>query len=149
MPHDDKNQVHDLALDLHHAILHLLRGVREDDQLTGLPPAQLSVLSVVVFGGPRRLGDLAKLEQVSAPALSRVARELEKRGLVSRQPDPKDRRVWWLDATDKARDVMVAARDRRVSRIADALRTLTADDMEILQQAAPLLQRMSRHSMQS
>ncbi|MGZ6143541.1 MAG: hypothetical protein ACXWLM_09385, partial [Myxococcales bacterium] len=52
---------------LHSAAIHVLRRVRAEDTRTGLSPARLSALSVVVFGGPLTLGRLAAAEKVSAP----------------------------------------------------------------------------------
>ncbi|MGH9778857.1 MAG: MarR family winged helix-turn-helix transcriptional regulator, partial [Candidatus Acidiferrales bacterium] len=49
---------------LHSAAIHLLRRLRKRDLETGVGPAQLSALSVVVFAGPRTLGELARAEQV-------------------------------------------------------------------------------------
>ena len=148
MPNADKIQVASLAHDLHHAILHLLRGARRDDQRTGVPPAQLSVLSVLVFGGPRRVGDLARIEQVSAPAMSRIARELEQKAMVLRKPDPSDRRSQWLEATPEARQLMLKARGRRVSLVADALRTLDEADLAVLSEAVPLMLKLSRKTLE-
>jgi len=47
---------------LHSAAIHLLRRVRKQDAVSGVGPAQLSALSVLVFGGPKTLGDLAAQE---------------------------------------------------------------------------------------
>jgi hypothetical protein len=49
---------------LHSAAIHLLRRLRVRDRESGVGPAQLSALSVLVFGGPRSLGELADAEQV-------------------------------------------------------------------------------------
>jgi DNA-binding MarR family transcriptional regulator len=57
---------------LHSAAIHLLRRVRQQDTASGVGPAQLSALSVLVFAGPKTLGDLAAAEQVKPPTMSRV-----------------------------------------------------------------------------
>jgi DNA-binding MarR family transcriptional regulator len=80
-----------LADQLHSASIHLLRGVRRVDARSGLPPAQLSALSVVVFGGPLSLGALAAAEQVRPPTMTRIVDALEAAGLVTRRPDPATR----------------------------------------------------------
>src|SRR5215467_14630401 len=78
---------------LHSAAIHILRRVRRADESLGLGPSRLSALSVVVFGGPLSLGDLARAEQVSAPTMSRLVAALERAGLVRRRADGKDGRV--------------------------------------------------------
>src|SRR5258707_3465560 len=57
---------------LHSAAIHLLRRLRVRDRESGVGPAQLSALSVLVFGGPRSLGELANAEQVRPPTMSRI-----------------------------------------------------------------------------
>ncbi len=58
---------HAVADRLHSAAIHLLRRLRRTDEATGLSPARLSALSVVVYAGPRTLGELAGIEQVRPP----------------------------------------------------------------------------------
>ena len=70
----------ELADRLHSAAIHLLRGVRREDAAAGLPPAQLSALSVVVFGGPLTVGALAEAEQVRSPTMTRIVTALQTRG---------------------------------------------------------------------
>src|SRR5258706_14927634 len=65
---------------LHSAAIHLLRQLRVRDRESGVGPAQLSALSVLVFGGPRSLGELADAEQVRPPTMSRIVAELERGG---------------------------------------------------------------------
>src|SRR6059058_738700 len=69
---------------LHSAAIHLLRRLRVGDRESGIGPAQLSALSVLVFGGPRSLGELADAEQVRPPTMSRIVSGLERAGLVKR-----------------------------------------------------------------
>src|SRR6202521_1536653 len=69
---------------LHSAAIHLLRRVRKEDAIMAEAPARLSALSVLVFGGPMSLGELAAAEQVKPPTMSRVVAGLERNGLVAR-----------------------------------------------------------------
>ena len=78
---------------LHSAAIHLLRRVRKQDVFSGIGPAQLSALSVVVFVGPVTLGDLAEAEQVKPPTMSRIAAALVRAKLVRRVPDEQDARI--------------------------------------------------------
>ena len=106
----------ELADKLHSAAIHLLRGVRREDAAAGLPPAQLSALSVVVFGGPLTLGRLAEAEQVRSPTMTRIVTSLETAGLVTREPHPDDARSTLVAATAAGRDLLLEGRRRRVSR---------------------------------
>ncbi|HET7871395.1 MAG TPA: MarR family transcriptional regulator, partial [Terriglobales bacterium] len=90
-----------LADRLHSAAIHLLRLVRVEDAAAGIGPAQLSALSVLVFGGPLSLTALARAEQVKAPTMSRIVDALETGGLARRRVNPRDRRAVHLEATEK------------------------------------------------
>ena len=84
---------------LHSAAIHLLRGVRKEDERTGVGPARLSALSVLVFAGPMRLTELAGIEQVKPPTMTKVIAGLEAGGLVRRRADAQDARAVRLEAT--------------------------------------------------
>ena len=76
---------------LHSAAIHLLRRVRKQDVATGEGPARLSALSVLVFGGPKTLGELAAAEQVKPPTMSRIVAGLARSRLVTITADPARR----------------------------------------------------------
>src|SRR3954470_24959780 len=99
---------------LHSAAIHLLRRLRREDDASGLGAPRLSALSVVVFGGPIAVGALAAGEQVRVPTMSRLVASLEGDGLVRRIPDPADRRVVRIEATEAGRALLFAGRARRV-----------------------------------
>ena len=128
---------------LHSAAIHLLRGVREEDERTGIGPARLSALSVLVFAGPMRLTELARLEQVKPPTMTKVITGLEAAGLVKRRVDPADARAVRLEATARGTKLLQEGRRRRVNRLAAALRALTADEVEVLAEAATIIERVS------
>src|SRR5258708_12719748 len=70
---------------LHSAAIHLLRRLRVRDRESGVGPAQLSALSVLVLGGgPRSLGELAEAEQGRPPTMSRIVAGFGRAGLVKR-----------------------------------------------------------------
>src|SRR5262245_29004923 len=121
---------------LHSAAIHLLRGVRKEDVRAGVGPARLSVLSVLVFGGPARLSDLARIEQVRPPTMSKIVGGLEQRGLVRRRSNPNDARVYTIEATARGTKLLQEGRRRRVARLATRLRALEADEIELLGRAA-------------
>lgn len=78
----DTQQLEAVADRLHSAAIHLLRHLRQEDLKLGLGPAQLSALSVLVFGGPQTIGALARIEQVAAPTVSRLVDALAAAGLA-------------------------------------------------------------------
>jgi DNA-binding MarR family transcriptional regulator len=125
----------------HSAAIHALRHVRREDPATGVPPAQLSALSVLVFGGPRTLGELAAAEQVRPPTMTRIVQALEAAGLVRRARDPHDARVHRLHATAKGRRVMQRGRERRVANLATLLDRLSPEQIARVREAAELVER--------
>src|SRR2546427_11641056 len=92
---------------LHSAAIHLLRRLRVRDRESGIGPAQLSALSVLVFGGPRSLGELAAAEQVRPPTMSRIVTGLERAGLVRRHAT-EDGRRGRLEASATGRKILGA-----------------------------------------
>jgi DNA-binding MarR family transcriptional regulator len=131
----------DAADRFHSAAIHTLRHVRREDPATGVPPAQLSALSVLVFGGPRTLGELAAAEQVRPPTMTRVVQALEAAGLVRRERDADDGRVHHLHATPKGRTVMQRGRERRVENLAALLGRLSPQEVARVREAAELVER--------
>jgi DNA-binding MarR family transcriptional regulator len=116
-----EDEIIELADQLHSAAIHLLRAVRVEDRAAGVGPAQLSALSVLVFGGSMSLGELAAAEQVKPPTMVRIVQSLEKQGLLRTQADKSDRRRLKIAATARGRTLMLHARQRRVESLAQAL----------------------------
>lgn len=131
-----------LADRLHSAAIHLLRRVRVEDGAMGLTAPRASALSVVVFGGPVTLGDLAAAEQVRPPTVSRLVRDLEGAGLVKVRPDPDDGRVRMVEATPAGRRLLTEGRARRVEHLARSLAALSSRERRTLVQAAGILERV-------
>jgi DNA-binding MarR family transcriptional regulator len=129
---------------LHSAAIHLLRRLRRHDVRSGVGPARLSALSVLVFGGPRTLGELAAVEQVRPPTMTRIVAGLERSRLVRRRADPHDARCAVLEATAAGRRLLEAARRLRVEDLAAGLRLLPAGEMARLEEAAELIERLAR-----
>jgi DNA-binding MarR family transcriptional regulator len=129
---------------LHSAAVHLLRLVRREDVLSGLTPARLSALSVLVFGGPRTVGELAAAEGVRSPTMSRLVTEMEAEGLVERRASTDDRRVVVVTATGTGRRTVQEGRRRRVAVVAERLGRLEAVDLDLLDRAATLMERIAQ-----
>lgn len=127
-----------VADQLHSAAIHLLRRLRKVDDASGISAPRLSALSVVVFGGPLTLGELAAAEQVRPPTMTRIVTGLERDGLVERRGDARDKRLTRIHATAKGRKVLAAGRARRVARLAAAVRSL-GDDVPALEHGVQLV----------
>ena len=131
-----------LADRLHSVAIRLLRRARREDATMGLPPAQASVLSVLVFGGARTLSALADVEQVKAPTMTRIVDALERAGLAQRLPDADDRRKLSIAATTAGIRLMQQGRSRRVKALAQLLADLDRDERATLDSAIALLGRL-------
>jgi DNA-binding MarR family transcriptional regulator len=127
---------------LHSAILHLLRRLAQQDRTSGLSPARLSALSVLVFGGERTIGALASAEGVTPPTMTRLVAGLVADGLVERTGHPTDRRAVRVRATEAGRARLLAGRDRRVAALRELLDPLGPKDRRRLAQAATIVERM-------
>jgi DNA-binding MarR family transcriptional regulator len=125
---------------LHSAAIHLLRRLRVEDVASGLTPPRLSALSVIVFGGPLTLGELAAAEQVRPPTITKLVRDLESAELVRLLPDPNDGRVRRVEATPAGRRVLLEGRLRRVDRLARDLTALPADELDTVARAVTILE---------
>ncbi len=135
-----RNDVVELADGLHSAAIHLLRQVRSEDRVAGIGPAQLSALSVLVFGGSMSLRRLAALEQVRPPTMVRIVRGLVERELAVTGPDPSDARKISISATRGGRSLMQRARNRRVQALARMLAQRPESELRQLRQAVDVLE---------
>ncbi|HWY56231.1 MAG TPA: MarR family transcriptional regulator [Terriglobales bacterium] len=131
---------------LHSAAIHLLRRLRTRDRELGIGPAQLSALSVLVFGGPQSLASLAEAEQVKPPTMSRMVTALLRAKLIHRRTDKQDRRALIIEATEKGVRIMQEGRRRRVETLAAAVQALQPDEIKRLHEAAQLMEHLSRQA---
>jgi len=127
---------------LHSAAIHLLRRVRKQDVATGVGPAQLSALSVLVFAGPKTLGELAAAEQVKPPTMSRIVAALERTRLIEIARDPNDARRMSIRATANGTRLLQQGRRRRIEYLASHLDRLTRKELFALLKTVGLLERV-------
>ena len=127
---------------LHSVAIRLLRTLRRHDAEAGITAPHLSALSVLVFGGAMALGELATAEQVKAPSMTRIVDNLERAGLALRESDPADGRVVRVRATEQGRRVLEEGRGRRVADLAERLRGLGPEEMEVVARATEVLERV-------
>jgi DNA-binding MarR family transcriptional regulator len=131
----NQSDIEALSDRLHSTAIHLLRLVRVQDARSGIGPAQLSALSVIVFGGPASLKDLARAEQVRPPTMSRIVDGLEAAGLARRRIHPDDRRAIIIEATEKGTGILQKGRKRRVAFLARHLDRLSAAELNEIRRA--------------
>jgi DNA-binding MarR family transcriptional regulator len=140
---DDSTRLDDTARAVNSGAIHVLRGMRAVDRESGLTPARLSALSVLVFAGPRTLGRLAEAEGVAGPTMTRIVDGLCDLGLAERRPHPDSARSVQIAATPSGESLMRRAAARRIETLVEAMTRLDPPDLERLVAAAPVLDRLA------
>jgi DNA-binding MarR family transcriptional regulator len=131
-----------IADQLHSAAIHLLRRLRRVDAVSGLNAPRLSALSVIVFGGPVTLGELADAEQVRPPTMTRIVHALEKQGLITKTRDESDRRTVHISATLKGRKLLIEGRNRRIHLLAIQIDSLNEEEQAALRNTVAVMKKV-------
>jgi DNA-binding MarR family transcriptional regulator len=133
----------DTASQLRDAIVRTSRQLRQEAATeTGLSPSATAALATINRSGPLTPSELAELERVKRPSMTRTLGCLEREGLIERTPDPTDGRSFLVALNDAGRERLVRLRRRKSAYLARRLRTLDPDEVETLTRAAELLERM-------
>ncbi|HEX6392267.1 MAG TPA: MarR family transcriptional regulator [Acidimicrobiales bacterium] len=135
-------QTTSLGSQLRLAVLRLSRRLRQE-AVGEITPSQLSALTVVAKRGEVTLGELAAIERIAPPSMTRIAARLEDRGFVQRQVDPTDRRVARLVASETGLALLDTIRTRRDAYLASRLQEFTDEERTVLEAAVPLLERIA------
>ena len=141
MPKHANGREREVADRLHSAAIHLLRRARRTDPLTGVSPAQLSALSVLM-SGPKALGDLAAAEQVRPPTMSRLVSEMERAGVARKVTDREDARVIRVHATPKGLRALSRGRSMRIEAIERLLSELEPDELGNIERAVSAIEKL-------
>jgi DNA-binding MarR family transcriptional regulator len=131
-----------LAARLRRAIVLLRRQVRRDDP-SGLSIAQVSALATVARCGPVGVGHLAEAEVLPSPAVTRLADRLEEAGLITRRPNPADRRGVLLVVTEAGRELIARHDEAGNAWLAERLHTLPECDRLALERAVEVLESLA------
>jgi DNA-binding MarR family transcriptional regulator len=113
------------------------------------PDNDLSIAATAVLGclarkgGALTIGELAALEQVKPPSMTRTVDCLEQGGYVIRRPHETDGRQVVVELSEHGRATLLADRARRDAWLARRLKDLTPDERAVLRRAAPILERLS------
>jgi DNA-binding MarR family transcriptional regulator len=134
----------ELAQTLRDAILRFNRRLRQARPIGDLTFSQLSALTSLQLAGALTPRELADVERVQPPTMTKIVGKLEERGLVARTPHPTDRRQVILAATEQGRAVYAQFERVRDEWLAQRLAALTADERETLHRAAEILQKVAR-----
>ncbi|WP_205304542.1 MarR family transcriptional regulator [Nonomuraea montanisoli] len=126
------------------SLARLTRRLRRQAAAHTLTPTQFATLAAVERHSGITPGELAELEKVQPPSMTRVIAALEERGLVSRTPHPTDRRQVTVTVTEPAQKLLKEERRRKEAWLTQRLKELTPEERSILRQAAPILEKLSR-----
>jgi DNA-binding MarR family transcriptional regulator len=133
-----------LAMTLRDGITRLNRRVRQARPVGDLTFSQLSALTSLQLAGALTPRELADVERVQPPTMTKIVGKLEDRGLVARTPHPTDRRQVILAPTEQGRAVYAQFERARNEWLAAQLARLTQDERETLERAAQILQQVAR-----
>jgi DNA-binding MarR family transcriptional regulator len=133
-----------LAGALRLAVARLARRVRQEGTSAGddLTASRLAALTTIEALGSVTLGELAAIEQVQPPSMTRIVARLEEGGLVERQVDGNDRRIVRVRVTPVGKRLLVQTRTKRDEFLARRVARLTEDERELLERAIPLLEKL-------
>jgi DNA-binding MarR family transcriptional regulator len=133
----------DTASQLRDAIVRTSRRLRQEASgETGLTPSATAALATINRSGPLTPSELAEIERVKRPSMTRTLAGLEREGLIERTRDPADGRSALVAINDAGRERMARLRRRKSAYLARRLRKLDPEEVETLARAAELLERM-------
>ena len=129
----------ELASRLRFALARSARRLRQEAH-TGLSPTLTAALATVERCGPLTPSELADAERVRRPTVTRMLGHLEDDGLITRTPDPADRRSTLIAITPAGAELLAAARTRKDAFLSERLDGLSPVDRETLARAAAILE---------
>ena len=134
-----------LASALRISVMRLGRRLRSerDPENELLPVGQLSVLGVLFRNGECAVGELAALERVQPPSMTRTVNCLVDGGYVVRHKSVTDGRQVVVTLSEQGKEILASDRRRRDVWLAQRLRELTPEERSVLRQAAPIIERLA------
>jgi DNA-binding MarR family transcriptional regulator len=134
-----------LSSALRMSVMRLARRLRaERDPSLDLSLNQLSVLGILYRQGSLTVGELAALERVQPPSMTRTVHCLAEIGLVERRRNAADGRQVVVALADAGRRLVAEDRIRRDAWLVRRLRALTPEERDALRAAAPILERLAQ-----
>lgn len=134
----------DAAARLRMAIVRTGRRLRQEAaaETSGLTPTSTAALATIERHGPLTPSELAELERVKRPTVTRTLGCLDREGLIERTPDPADGRSSLVAVNAAGRERLRRLRGRKNAYLAKRMRDLPADDIAALERAAEILEGM-------
>jgi DNA-binding MarR family transcriptional regulator len=132
-----------IASALRIAVMRLARRLRTERAETSLTLTQLAALASLDRHGPMTPGELAAHEKVQPPSMTRVLGVLGERGLIDRAPHPTDGRQALVEISAEGRRLVAADRRRRDAWLSQQMHDLSDDELALLRELAPLLDRLA------
>ena len=126
------------------AVLRLSRRLRQETAGSGdITPSQMSALVVLSTHGELTLGELAGIERIAPPSMTRIAARLEGKGLLERRADASDRRVARVAISSSGEKLLRESRERGDAFVSARLASLSEEEQALLARAVPLLERLA------
>ncbi|HET6997587.1 MAG TPA: MarR family transcriptional regulator [Solirubrobacterales bacterium] len=134
----------DAAAQLRLGIVRTARRLRQEAaaEASGLTPTSTSALATIERHGPLTPSELAKLERVQRPTVTRTLGCLDREGLIERTPDPTDGRSALVSVNAAGRERLRRLRGRKNAYLARRMRDMPAADVAALERAAEILEGM-------
>jgi DNA-binding MarR family transcriptional regulator len=134
----------DSAARLRMAIVRTARRLRQEaaSEAGGLTPTSTAALATIERHGPLTPSEVAEIERVKRPTMTRTLGCLEREGLVDRTPDPVDGRSSLVAINAAGREQLRRLRGRKNAYLARRMRDLGSEEIETLERAAEILDRM-------
>jgi DNA-binding MarR family transcriptional regulator len=132
------------AAHLRTAIVRTSRRLRQEGavETPGLTPTSLAALATIERHGPMTPSEIAAIERVKRPTITRTLGCLEREGLIDRSVDPTDRRSALVSVNAAGRERLRRLRGRKNAYLARRMRNLSDEEVETLKRAAEILERM-------
>lgn len=132
----------EIAARLAAAVGRINRRARSDSASLGY--GIVSALATIQRDGPLRPGDLSRIEVVTKPTMTRILTELEQRGFIEREADPRDGRAFMVSATPAGVDAVERARSNRTGIVAELIADLPDADVDAIAAALGALERVAQ-----
>ena len=140
----ERGTADELARTLREASQRLNRRIRQTRAVGDLTFSQLSALTSLQLAGALTPRELADVERVQPPTMTKIVGKLEDRGLVVRTPHPTDGRQVILAPTEQGRAMYAQFERVRNEWLAEQLATLSGEDRDVLVRAAEIMQQVAR-----
>ena len=142
-PATERESSAQIAAELRIQLLLVSRLMRNQRADISISLTLLSALGTVSAHGPLSAGELAAMERVQPPSMTKVIATLEERGLVQRQSHPRDKRQAIIAITPAGEELLERERNLRSEWLTDRLVNLSDDERELLRAATPVLAKLA------